>query len=148
MRYLKIPSALIFMLFCFAVYVGTADATGVGAQKEPWRHLSGTKSALYGAAKKILEIQGFEMEKQEAVAGILKTASSPMRLNLKECDCGLGGGEPVKDNRPILHVSVAISVGRNRISIRATIDGDYPKDQISPKTIEDDLFDRIAQYLE
>ena len=71
-----------------------------------------------------------------------------MRLNLTECDCGLGGGAPVKDNRPILHVSVALSVDHNRISIRATIDGDYPKDQISPKMIEDDLFDRIVQYLE
>jgi len=148
MRYLKIPSLLILMLFCFAVCVGPALATGVGAQKEAWRHLFGTKPALYGAAKKILQIQGFEMEKQEAATGILKTASSPMRLNLTECDCGLGGGAPVKDNRPILHVSVAISVDHNRISIRATIDGDYPKDQISPKMIEDDLFARIAQYLE
>ena len=148
MRYLKISSALIFMLFCFAVCIGPADATGVGIQKKPWRHLSGTKPALYAAAKKILQIQGFEMEKQEAVAGILITASSPMRLNLTECDCGLGGGAPVKDNRPILHVSVALSVDHNRISIRATIDGDYPKDQISPKMIEDDLFDRIVQYLE
>ena len=148
MRYLKISSALIFMLFCFAVCIGPADATGVGIQKKPWRHLSGTKPALYAAAKKILQIQGFEMKKQEAAAGILITASSPMRLNLTECDCGLGGGAPVKDNRPILHVSVALSVDHNRISIRATIDGDYPKDQISPKMIEDDLFDRIVQYLE
>lgn len=148
MHYLKIPYVSIFMLFFSVVCVGPALAKGVGAEKEPWRHLSGTKPALYAAAKKILQIQGFEMEKQEATAGILKTASSPMRLNLEECDCGLGGGGAAKDTRPILHVSVDISVDHNRISICATIDGDYPKDQISPKMIEDDLFDRIAQYLE
>jgi hypothetical protein len=148
MQRLKIPSVLIFVLFCFVVRIDPSDAAGIGAQEESWRHLSGTKAAIYGAAKKILQIQGFEMEKQAVEAGILITASSPMRLNLTECDCGLGGGSPVKDNRPILHVAVFVSVDLNRISIRATIDGDYPKDQISPKMIEDDLFDRIAQYME
>jgi hypothetical protein len=148
MQRLKIPSILIFVLFCFVVCIDPSDAAGVGPQEESWRNLSGTKAAIYGAAKKILQIQGFEMEKQAAEAGILITASSPMRLNLTECDCGLGGGGAVKDNRPILHVSVSISVELKRILIRATIDGDYPKDQISPKMIEDDLFDRIVQYME
>ncbi len=36
----------------------------------------------------------------------------------------------------------------NLIAIQARIIGDYPKEQISEKMIEDDLFDRISRYLE
>jgi hypothetical protein len=136
------------MLFCISVFAGPGHATEAVAQKESWRPLSGKQPAIYAAAKKILQIQGFEMEKDEAASGVLITDVSPMRLNLTDCDCGLGGGAPAKDNRPILYVSVTVFVDHNRIAIRATIDGDYPKDQVSPKKIEDDLFGQIETYLE
>lgn len=135
------------ILFYGSAFFFPSDAGCVVGEKETWRSLSGTKETLFNAAKKILVIQGFKVERLDATAGILETALSPMRLNLSGCDCGVSGGGPVEDTRPILHVAVAIAVDDNRISVRAAIEGEYPKDQVSPAIIEDDLFDQIAQYL-
>ena len=144
---MRIFLAWVCMICCGAVSFYPSDAGGVVAAEATWRHLSAPKEALYHAAKTILVIQGFEMERQDVAEGILKTELSPMRLNLSGCDCGVGGGGAAQDTRPIIHVGVSVAVDHNRISIRATIQGEYPEDQVSPAVIEDDLFDQIAQYL-
>jgi len=135
------------ILFYVAVFLFPADAGSAVSGKEAWRRLSGTKEALYTAAKTILVVQGFELKRLDKTTGILETALSPMRLNLSGCDCDTAGG-PVEDSRPLIHVAVAVTVADNRISIRAVIEGDYPKNQVSPAIIEDDLYAQIVRYLE
>lgn len=147
MKPLRIVVIYIGIIFYIAVFLLPSNADSVITGKETWRSLSGNKEDLYKAAKTILVIQGFEMKRLDETAGILETALSPMRLNLSGCECGTAGG-PIEDTRPLIHVAVAVAVEDNRISIRAAIKGDYPKNQVSPAIIEDDLYDQIVRYLE
>ncbi len=144
---MRIFLACVCLIFCGAVSFYPLDAGGGVAAEATWRHLAAPKEALFKAAKTILRLQGFEIERLDEAAGILKTALSPMRLNLSGCDCGVGGGGAEQDTRPILLVGVAVAVDDNRISIGATIEGEYPEGQVPPAIIEDDLFNQIAQYL-
>jgi hypothetical protein len=70
-----------------------------------------------------------------------------MRVNVSGCNCEeLKWG--MEDKRPIIDVLVEVRVDENRIAINARILGDYPKEQISEKMIEDDLLNQISRYLE
>ena len=70
-----------------------------------------------------------------------------MRVNVSGCNCEDKWLQE-EDKRPIIDVSVNVRVDNNRIAVHAHIVGDYPKEQISEKMIEDDLFDQISRYLD
>ena len=53
-----------------------------------------------------------------------------------------------EDRRPLINVLVEVNVDDNRLAIQSRIIGDYPKEQISEKMIEDDLFNQISRYLQ
>lgn len=118
-----------------------------GLDKPGSRKLIGTKATLFYAAKKILILQGFEIQNLDEAAGTVSTDVTPMRVNVSGCDCEMNWWQ-AEDPRPIINVLVDIFVGDNSIAIQARIIGDYLKEQISEKMIEDDLFDQISRYLD
>ena len=117
------------------------------SEKEAGRKIVATKARLFHAAKKILMLQGFEIKAVDEAAGAVSTDVTPMRVNVSGCDCEMNRWQ-TEDRRPIINVSVDVNVDDNRIAIQARIIGDYPKEQISEKMIEDDLFNQISRYLQ
>ena len=124
-----------------------AKTQASGLDKSGRRKIMATKPVLFQAAKKILILQGFEIQNHDQAAGTVSTEITPMRVNASGCDCEMNKWQ-TKDRRPIVNVRVDVIVDDNRIAIQARIIGDYPKEQISEKMIEDDLFDQISQYLD
>ena len=125
----------------------SGDAQASDPKKESGRKIIATKASLFHAAKKILILQGFEIQNLNEASGTLSTDVTPMRVSVSGCDCEMKWWQE-EDKRPIINVSVNIKVDDNRIAIQARIIGDYPKEQISEKIIEDDLFDQISRYLD
>ncbi len=97
--------------------------------------------------KKILVLNWYDLKTIDEAAGTLTTEVAPMRVNASDCNCEEKKWQ-AEDKRPIVDVSVDVKVDDNLIAIQARIIGDYPKEQISEKMIEDDLFDQISRYLE
>ena len=124
---------------------GAAQASD--SKKESGRKIIATKASLFHAAKKILILQGFEIQNLDEASGALSTDVAPMRVSVSGCDCEMKWWQ-AEDRRPIINVRVEVNVDDNRIAIQARIIGDYPKEQISEKMIEDDLFDQISRYLD
>ena len=116
-------------------------------KKESGRKIVATKANLFHAAKKILVLNWYDFKTVDEAAGTLSTDVIPMRVNVSDCNCE-DKWLKAEDKRPIINVSVDVRVDDNRIAIRARIIGDYPKEQISEKIIEDDLFDQISRYLD
>ena len=133
----------LFMTLAFSAFRPDAAQAGDGYG----RQISATKERLFHAARKILILQGFELETVDAHAGTVSTAGSPLRLSSSDCECGVTL-DPAEDIRPIINVAVDIQADDNRLLIRPRLFGDYPKAQISERMIADDLFDQIARYLE
>jgi len=116
-------------------------------KKESGRKIVATKAKLFHAAKKILVINGYEFKTIDEAAGTLSTDVTPMRVNVSGCNCEEKKWQ-AEDKQPIINVSVDVKVDDNWIAIQVHIIGDYPKEQISEKMIEDDLFDQILRYLQ
>lgn len=143
------PVKIFLAILLLAQMLGGHPATETrasGLDKPNSRKLVGTKATLFHAAKKILILQGFEIQNLDEAAGILSTDVTPMRVNLSGCDCEMNRWQ-AEDRGPIINVLVDVIVDENRIAIEARIIGDYLKEQISEKIIEDDLFDQISRYL-
>ena len=117
------------------------------SDKESGRKIIATKARLFHAAKKILMLQGFEIKAVDEASGTVSTDVTPMRVNVSGCDCEMNRWQ-TEDRRPLINVRVEVNVDDNRIAIQARIIGDYPKEQISEKMIEDDLFNQISRYLQ
>ena len=122
-------------------------ARAADPKQERGRKIAATKAELFQAAKKILVLNSYELKAFDEAAGAVSTEAVPMRINVSGCDCDMIKWQ-AKDKRPIINVSVDVKVDDNRIAIQAHIIGDYPKEQISEKMIEDDLFDQILRYLQ
>ena len=130
------------MLWYASGLTETPDPTSGNSRK-----IVAAKAELFHAAKKILVLNGYELKIIDASAGVLSTKATPMRVNVSGCNCEeLKWG--MEDKRPIIDVSVDARVDDNRIAVTARILGEYPKEQISEKMIEDDLLDQILRYLE
>ena len=114
---------------------------------ESGRAIAATKVRLFQAAKKILILNYYELKAFDEEAGTLATKVASMRVNVSGCDCEMMKWQG-EDRRPLIIVSVNVQVNDNRIAIKASIIGDYPKEQISEKIIEDDLFNQISRYLQ
>ena len=143
----RIKIFLVVVLFAqLSAAVSISENRVSGIKKTDGRKIIAAKTDLFNAAKKILVLQGFRIRKLDEEAGTLSTSPVPMRVNVSDCECELTMG-PLKDTRPIITVSVDVKVEENRISIGSSIIGDYPREQISEEIIEDDLFNRILQYL-
>ena len=142
-------SILLIILLSAQVFWGYSSgaAQTPDPNKESGRKIVATKASLFHAAKKILILQGFEIQNLDEASGALSTDVTPMRVSVSGCDCEMKWWQ-VEDRRPIISVSVDVEVDDNRIVIQAHIVGDYPKEQISEKIIEDDLFDQISRYLD
>jgi len=125
----------------------TGEAQASDPKKESGRKIVATKASLFHAVKKILVLNGYDFKTLDEAAGTVSTDVTPMRVNVSGCDCEMIRWQ-TEDKRPIIKVSVEVDVDDNMISIHARIIGDYPKEQISEKTIEDDLFDQISLYLD
>ena len=112
------------------------------------RKITASKAELFHGAKKILLMQMFEIKIADEASGTISTDATAMRVNTAaDCDCEMIKWQE-EDTRPVIKVSVNIKVDDNWITIKANITGDYPKEQISERMIEDDLFNQISRYLE
>ena len=142
---------IIIVLFFLQLFTGYSAADSGATRLDPKgaisRRIAASKQDLFQAAEKILTIQGFKIRLRDEETGILSTAPSPMRLNLSDCECGLTMGS-FEDERPLINLSIDVKTDQYVISIRAHIIGNYPKEQISERMIEDDLFDQVARYLD
>ena len=140
---------LLIILFVTQVFGGYSSgaAQTPDSKNDSIRKIVAKKARLFHAAKKILVLNGFEFNTLDEAAGSLSTAVTPMRVNVSGCNCE-DEWLKAEDKRPIIKVSVDVKVDDNRIAIQARIIEEYPKEQISEKVIEDDLFDRISRYLE
>ncbi len=125
----------------------TGEAQASDPKKESDRKIVATKANLFHAAKKILVLNWYDLKTVDEAAGTVSTDVTPMRVSVSGCDCEMNRWQ-TEDRRPIINVRVDVNVDDNRIAIQARIIGDYPKEQISEKTIEDDLFDQISRYLD
>ena len=125
----------------------TGEAQASDPKKESGRKIVATKANLFHAAKKILVLNWYDLKTVDEAAGTVSTDVTSMRVNVSDCNCEEKKWQ-AEDKRSIINVSVDIKVDDNRIAIRARIIGDYPKEQISEKIIEDDLFDQISRYLD
>jgi len=141
----------ILLIFLFATQAFWGYSSGVAKTPDPkqerGRKIVATKAKLFHAAKKILVLNWYDLKTIDEAAGTLTTEVAPMRVNASGCNCEEKKWQ-TEDKRPIINVSVAVEVDDNRIVIQARIIGDYPKEQISEKIIEDDLFDQVARYLD
>ncbi len=142
----KILLAILLLVQAFWGYSSGAAQTS-SSEKEAGRKIVATKAKLFHAAKKILILQGFEIQNLDEASGTVSTDVTPMRVNVSGCDCEMNRWQ-TEDRRPIINVRVDVNVDDNRIAIQARIIGDYPKEQISEKMIEDDLFNQISRYLQ
>ena len=140
---------LLIILLAIQIFWGysSGDAQTPDPKKESGRKIVATKAKLFHVAKKILVLNWYDFKTVDEAAGTLSTDVTPMRVNVSGCNCEEKKWQ-TKDKRPIIDVSVDVKVDDNRIAIRARIIGDYPKEQISEKIIEDDLFDQISRYLD
>jgi len=140
---------LLIILLSAQVFYGYSSgaAQAPDSKNESGRKIVATKASLFHAAKKILILQGFEIQNLDEASGTISTDVAPMRVNVSGCDCEMKWWQE-EDKRPIINVSVNIKVDDNRIAIQSHIIGNYPKEQISEKIIEDDLFDQISRYLD
>ena len=144
----KRASILLFFLFTTQTLwtssgLAQTPDSGIGSG----RKIAAKKAELFHGAKKILVLQGFEIKNADEVSGVISTDVTPMRVNVSGCDCEMMKWQG-EDRRPLISVSVNVQVNDNRIAIKASIIGDYPKEQISEKIIEDDLFNQISRYLQ
>jgi len=142
----KILLAILLLAQAFWGYSSGAAQTS-SSEKEAGRKIVATKAKLFHAAKKILVLNWYDLKTVDEAAGTVSTDVTPMRVNVSGCNCE-DKWLKAEDKRPIINVSVDIKVDDNRIAIQARIIGDYPKEQISEKIIEDDLFDQILRYLD
>ena len=142
----KILLAILLLVQTFWGYSVT-EVQASGLDKSGRRKIIAPKPTLFQAAKKILILQGFEIQNHDPAAGTVSTDVTPMRVNVSGCDCEMDKWQ-TKDRRPIINVRVDVIVDDNRIAIQARIIGDYSKEQISEKMIEDELFDQISRYLD
>jgi hypothetical protein len=141
----------ILLIFLFATQAFGGYSSGVAktpdSKNDSIRKITATKAKLIHAAKKILVLNWYDLKTIDEAAGTLSTDVTSMRVNASDCNCEEKKWQ-AEDKRPIINVSVAVEVDDNRIVIQARIIGDYPKEQISEKIIEDDLFDQISHYLQ
>lgn len=136
---------LIFLLFTQVFFEYPTAA--IPACEPCGRNIIATKQRLFDATKKILILQGFVIRSVDERSGTLTTAISPMRLSSSDCECGVTTS-PAEDVRPVINVSIDVKTDDNWILIQTRIFGDYPKDRISERIIENDLFDQISRYLD
>ncbi len=94
-----------------------------------------------------MALNGRDLESIDEAAGIISTKITPMRVNVSGCDCEIIKWKK-KDTRPLIDVSVVVGVKNDWMAVRAHIIGNYPKDQISGKIIEEDLLKQFSWYLE
>ena len=143
--------ARLLLIILFVTQVFWGNSSGVAKTPDPkqerGRKIVATKAKLFHAAKKILVLNWYDLKTIDEAAGSLSTAVTPMRVNVSGCNCEEKKWQ-AEDKRPIVDVSVDVQVDDNRIVIQARIIGDYPKERISEKIIEDDLFDQISRYLD
>jgi len=144
--------ARLLLIILFVTQVFWGGYSSVAAQtsdpkKESGRKIAATKAELFHGAKKILMLNGYELKSIDEVAGAVSTETTSMRVNASDCDCEMIKWQ-AEDKRPIINVSVDVKVDDNRIAIHALIIGDYPKDRISEKIIEEGLFNQISHYLQ
>ena len=140
---------LLIILLTIQIFWGYSSGAAQASdpKKESGRKIVATKANLFHAAKKILVLNGYDLKTIDETAGTLSTDVIPMRVNVSDCNCE-DKWLKAEDKRPIIDVSVDVEVDDNRIAVQARIVGDYPKEQISEKIIEDDLFDQISRYLD
>jgi hypothetical protein len=140
---------LLIILFGTQVLGGYSSgaAQAPDSKNESGRKIAATKAELFHGAKKILMLNGYKFKTIDEAAGTVSTETTSMRVNASDCDCEMIKWQ-TEDKRPIINVSVDVKVDDSRITIHALIIGDYPKDRISEKMIEEGLFNQISHYLQ
>lgn len=137
---------LLLLVFTFWGYSSVVAQKTV-PKNETGLKIVATKEKLFHAAKKILVLNWYELKTLDEASGVLLTKVTPMRVNVDGCNCE-DKWLKAEDQRPIIDVKVNVRVDDNWIAIKARIIGDYPKEQISVKAIESDLFEQISRYLD
>ena len=141
----------ILLVLLFAIQILWGYSPGVSQTPDPKKGSSGkvvgTKAEIFHAVRKILIADGYDLKIIDEAAGTLSTDVTPMRVNVSGCDCEMLRWT-TEDKRPIIKVTVDVKVDDNWIAVQVRILGDYPKEQISERMIENDLFNQISHYLE
>lgn len=113
------------------------------------------KKAILASAKRVLLLEGFQIQSTEEQAGFISTSMKNWRLSPEEASCGTTMGiDYLKDNRTKTEIAINVIVDNKSLTIRSSIQGEYKPgavDQditltcISKGIIEKDLGNKIVQ---
>ena len=144
----------------FIVFITSCAATYQPPSIQPQNiveTVQASASDVFRISKQVLIMEGYQILNSDENSGTISTTSRKMKLDETQCDCGTTMGLPyIKDNRTITTVSLGLLINDNRISIKATIEGEYLKGDavqgvsmecVSTGTIERALIEKIKSQL-
>ncbi|HVC37762.1 MAG TPA: hypothetical protein VNF46_05100 [Gammaproteobacteria bacterium] len=93
-----------------------------------------SKANLLRATEQVLATDGYQITNSDDSAGVISTAQTNLHITPEQADCGTTMGlNYLKDNRTDTSVAFSVIVSEGKITVKATIEGDY-KPQDTPLT--------------
>src|SRR5690554_4813080 len=84
------------------------------------------KAAVMASAKRVLLLDGYQIQSSDDEAGFISTNLKNWRLTPEEADCGATMGlDYLKDNRTKTEVAFNVIVDDESLAIRSNIHGEY-----------------------
>jgi len=149
---LTVASLLVMIIGCAATYQPPTIIA-----KTIVESIQGSKEDIFNTTKQVLIMEGYQIQNSDYKSGTISSSPKRMKLDETQCDCGTTMGLPyIKDNRTFTTVSFGIIVNENKISIKATIEGEYLKGDavqgvnmvcVSTGKIENDLLQKVKAQL-
>lgn len=112
---------------------------------------------IIATARKVLVSEGYQVLSADEASGTASSALRTLRLSPNEADCGTTMGlDYLKDNRTTTRVAYGIIAEPGRVSVAATIEGEYRPGSVSQDmalscvsrgVLERALLDRIVATL-
>ncbi len=113
------------------------------------------QTAVLSKAKRVLLLEGFQIQSSDDAAGFVSTATKNWRLTPAQAACGTTMGiDYLKDKRTKTEVSVNVIVDETTLTIKSNIQGEYKPgavDQditltcVSKGAVETELGNKILQ---
>ncbi len=128
-----------YTMFTFLALIITGCATTYQAPVTQSKIYTGnhnsSKGNLMAKAKKILLLEGFQIQSTDDEAGYISTSLKNWKLAPEEASCGTTMGlDYLKDKRTKTEVAFNVIIDETTISIRSNIQGEY-----KPGAVDQDI---------